>query len=98
VFILPGDIGTEVDRLSLVFDTLTKNYDAVCYCIGNHEAWRRGTASGGSSTEPEKRTLETDRMAKDSLEKLIEVIQCAKVINILRILFYMDLIQWKIIC
>jgi hypothetical protein len=78
VFILPGDIGTEIDRLSEIFDILTKNYDAVSYCIGNHEAWRRGTAAGGSPLSPEKRTPTTDREAKNSIEKLIEVVQCAK--------------------
>ena len=42
VIILPGDIGSEVDRLEIVFKHLVKNYDAVCYVPGNHEAWRRG--------------------------------------------------------
>ena len=62
VFILPGDAGTEIDRLACVFEILTTNYDAVVYCVGNHESWRRGTASGGSSLSPEKRTPETNRM------------------------------------
>jgi hypothetical protein len=59
---LPGDAGTEIDRLACIFEILTTNYDAVVYCVGNHESWRRGTASGGSSLSPEKRTPETNRM------------------------------------
>ncbi len=42
VIILPGDIGSEVDRIEIVFKHLVNNYDAVCYVPGNHEAWRRG--------------------------------------------------------
>jgi len=42
VIILPGDIGSEVDRIELVFNHLVNNYDAVCYVPGNHEAWKRG--------------------------------------------------------
>ena len=78
VFILPGDIGTELDRLSAIFEILTNNYDAVVYCIGNHECWRRGTASGGSSLSPEKRNPNTNRLAENSVLKIVEVIQCAK--------------------
>ena len=66
VFVLPGDIGTELDRLSAVFEILSGRYDAVCYCIGNHECWRRGTASGGSSLSPEKRTGEFDSVSLES--------------------------------
>jgi predicted MPP superfamily phosphohydrolase len=79
VFILPGDVGTEIDRLMNIFQILTSKYDAVVYCVGNHESWRRGTASGGSSLSPEKRTPETNREAPDSVAKIVEVLQCAKV-------------------
>ena len=48
------------------------------YCVGNHECWRRGTASGGSSLSPEKRDSTTNRLAEDSVQKIIEVLQCAK--------------------
>ncbi len=78
VFVLPGDVGTELDRLSAIFEILTNNYDAVVYCIGNHECWRRGTASGGSSLSPEKRDSTTNRLAEDSVQKIVEVLQCAK--------------------
>jgi hypothetical protein len=76
VFILPGDIGSEIDRLQSVFNVLVSNYDAVVYCPGNHEAWRRGTASGGSATQPHLRA--DNRMAVDSVEKIAEVVECAK--------------------
>ena len=42
IMIVPGDIGTELESLDRIFSILSTNYDAVCYCIGNHEAWRRG--------------------------------------------------------
>lgn len=76
VFILPGDVGTEIDRLQSVFEILTQNYDLVIYVPGNHEAWRRGTAAGGSAMNPELRA--DNRMAADSVLKLKEVLQCAE--------------------
>ena len=76
IFILPGDIGSEIDRLESVFRVLMCNYNAVIYVPGNHEAWRRGTASGGSATQPELRS--DNRMAVDSVKKLAEVVECAR--------------------
>lgn len=34
VFIVPGDIGSEIDRIQSVLVNLVKNYDAVCYLPG----------------------------------------------------------------
>lgn len=34
VFIVPGDIGSEVDRIESVLRNLVSNYDAVCYLPG----------------------------------------------------------------
>lgn len=34
VFIVPGDIGSEIDRIESVLVNLVKNYDAVCYLPG----------------------------------------------------------------
>lgn len=76
VFILPGDIGSEIDRLESVFRVLVANYNAVVFTPGNHEAWRRGTAAGGSATRPELRA--ENRMATDSVEKIVEVVECAR--------------------
>ena len=76
VIILPGDIGSEIDRLENVFRILTASYDAVVYVPGNHEAWRRGIAAGGSATSPENRA--ENRMATDSITKLVEVMDKAK--------------------
>jgi len=78
VMVLPGDIGTEVDRIGTVFDVLTANYDRVCFVPGNHELWRRGTAAGGSATRPELREENSNRMAADSLEKMKEVLALAR--------------------
>lgn len=75
VFIVPGDIGSEVDRIETVLKVLVENYDAVCYVPGNHEAWRRGTLSGGSATNPSLRA--DSRMAPDSVAKLKEIIYVA---------------------
>lgn len=76
VFLLPGDVGSEMDRLESVFRHLTANYDAVVYVPGNHEAWRRGIAAGGSATRPEERA--DNRMAENSIIKLQEVLDCAR--------------------
>ena len=78
VFLLPGDVGSELDRLESVFRHLTANYDAVVYVPGNHEAWRRGIAAGGSATRPEERAENANRMAENSIVKLQEVLDCAK--------------------
>ena len=78
VFLLPGDVGSELDRLESVFRHLTANYDAVVYVPGNHEAWRRGIAAGGSATRPEEREDSTNRMAENSIVKLQEVLDCAR--------------------
>jgi hypothetical protein len=78
IFIVPGDVGSEIDRLESVFKVLTNNYDAVVYVPGNHEAWRRGIAAGGSATRPEERTAMANRMADDSIEKINEVLDCAR--------------------
>jgi predicted phosphodiesterase len=76
VFIIPGDVGSEVDRLERVFKTVAANYDAVVYVPGNHEAWRRGIAAGGSATLPEDRA--ENREAVDSVVKLQEVMDKAR--------------------
>lgn len=34
IFIVPGDIGSEVDRIEAVLRNLVANYDAVCYLPG----------------------------------------------------------------
>jgi hypothetical protein len=34
IFIVPGDIGSEVDRIEAVLRNLVNNYDAVCYLPG----------------------------------------------------------------
>ena len=78
VFLLPGDVGSELDRLESVFRHLTANYDAVVYVPGNHEAWRRGIAAGGSATRPEERAENANRMAENSVVKLQEVLDCAR--------------------
>ena len=77
IIVLPGDVGSEIDRLESVFRTLTANYNAVMFVPGNHEAWRRGIAAGGSATIPEERA--ENRMAVDSIVKLQEVMNMAKV-------------------
>jgi predicted phosphodiesterase len=76
VLILPGDVGSEIERLEQVFKTVVANYNAVVFVPGNHEAWRRGIAIGGSATIPDERAEE--RMAIDSTVKLREVLQRAK--------------------
>lgn len=76
VLILPGDVGSEMESLEKVFQTLIENYSAIIYVPGNHEAWRRGVAEGGSSTIPDERA--EDRMASDSVEKLNKVISMAQ--------------------
>ena len=71
VFIVPGDIGTQIARLQDVFNLLVANFDAVVYCPGNHEAW----CSGGNLCPPEEK-------AADSIEKIVKVVASAKACGI----------------
>ena len=85
ILILPGDVATEIERLEQIFITLLLQYDSVCYVVGNHELWRRGTATGGSAyaanTDPSASpsTNSPNRMADNSIIKCREVLAlCSK--------------------
>jgi predicted phosphodiesterase len=81
ILILPGDIGTEVDRLEHIFMFLKSQYNLVCYIYGNHELWRRGTMLGDSTvsvTTPDKRTSTTNRMSNNSIDKFYEIMNKAQ--------------------
>ena len=80
VMIIPGDIGSEVDRIESIFQAMVESHDAVCYVPGNHEAWRRGTKLGDSTsaTTPELRTSTTTRMSEDSVQKIVEIVDKAR--------------------
>jgi hypothetical protein len=67
ILILPGDIGSSIDRLDQVFRTLVTQFDAVIYVPGNHEAWRR-MGKGGPG----------EKMAVDSVSKMLAVLECAR--------------------
>ena len=36
ILIIPGDIGSEMDKIVRVFSHVVDHYDAVCYLPGNH--------------------------------------------------------------
>ena len=59
---------------------MVESHDAVCYVPGNHEAWRRGTKLGDSTsaTTPELRTSTTTRMSEDSVQKTFEIVAKAR--------------------
>eukprot|EP01031_Cornospumella_fuschlensis_P042836 gene42836-52341_t len=105
VMLVPGDIGSEMDKVERVFRVLANRYDCVCFVPGNHELWRRGSAlaaqgsssdSGGSlpptpltsapstpprtpaQTPPQSPYSTPSRMAKDSVQKLREVLELCK--------------------
>jgi hypothetical protein len=65
VIIVPGDIGLSLACIAEVFIALNKNYDAVCYVPGNHEAWKRKGVSGITD------------LSENSVTKLREVLECA---------------------
>ncbi len=75
IFIIPGDIGSNVENIGRVFKHLTSHYDAVCYVPGNHEAWTIGSNS--------RKTEEGSSLpAEDSVKKLIEINKVAKEIGV----------------
>ena len=65
VFIVPGDVGSDVERIRAVFESLVRQYDAVIYVPGNHEAWCLG-----------KEALRTK--STDSVQKIAEVVSVAQ--------------------
>ena len=71
VFILAGDVGSEMRALEATFSLLTSKFDAVCFVPGNHELWKVGSAN---------RT--PNRSTRDSIEKLQEVLACARAHNV----------------
>jgi hypothetical protein len=68
VFIVPGDIGSDLQHIVAVLNTLVKNFDAVSYIPGNHEAWCRTGPSSSSGMPAEE---------ADSVKKLAAVLQAA---------------------
>jgi len=48
ILILPGDVGSEMEKIESIFMLLVDRYDLVCYIPGNHEAWKRGENSSDS--------------------------------------------------
>jgi len=70
ILIIPGDIGSEMDKIVRVFSHVVDQYDAICYLPGNHELWKRG-----SLKSPLK---ECD----NSIEKFHEILECANSFNI----------------
>eukprot|EP01035_Chromulina_nebulosa_P017375 gene17375-22923_t len=82
VIIIPGDIGTEIDQITKVFDILTQRYDLVCYVPGNHEAWKRGVISAKEYTANYSTSSDSNnpgnREAADSLVKLKLILDIAK--------------------
>ena len=92
ILIMPGDVATEIERLEQIFITLLLEYDSICYVVGNHELWRRGTAMGSSAdatnndpdTDPSPYTSSPNRMADNSIIKCQEILLlCSKLgINI----------------
>lgn len=49
VFIVPGDIGSEIKSIRCIFEMLVAQFDAVIYVPGNHEAWCKGAGGNGTS-------------------------------------------------
>ena len=39
ILIIPGDLANSISSLKRSFKFLSKQWDAVCYVVGNHEAW-----------------------------------------------------------
>ena len=67
VFIIPGDIGSEIKSIRSIFKMLIEQYDVVIYVPGNHEAWCQGIGGNGTLTG-----------ATDSVLKLAEIISMAQ--------------------
>ena len=64
ILIIPGDIGSEIDRIERVLSTLHPYYDLISYIPGNHEAWLRGE---------KYKQLHEDGETWDSIKKLKEI-------------------------
>jgi hypothetical protein len=69
VLIIPGDVGSEVDKIERVLNSLHPHYDMISYLPGNHEAWLRGDKYKQESL------FEEDGRPWDSVKKLQEIYQ-----------------------
>lgn len=87
VMIIPGDVGSDLDRITLVFSHLVTQYDLVCFVPGNHELWRRGTALSpnlsdlshdATAESSAKSSGGSNRMAPNSIAKMQEILLCAE--------------------
>lgn len=76
IFIIPGDIGSQVESIRRVFVHLLAHYDAVCYVPGNHEAWTIGSATHADENG-------NFLPAKDSVMKLIEINKLAREVGVI---------------
>lgn len=50
VLIVPGDVGTDIEKIVKVFKHLSSAYDLVCYIPGNHETWTPLSSTQDKST------------------------------------------------
>jgi len=79
VMIVPGDVATDIDHLETIFKLLVANYDVVCYCVGNHECWRRGSAVKKLEAKVTPTLSDpSSMMASSSISKIVEILKCAK--------------------
>lgn len=81
IFIVPGDVGSDVERITAALKVLVDNYDAVCYVPGNHEAWVRGATKSADHSSARSGTTATG-LAKDSVQKLVDVMSHAVAIGV----------------
>eukprot|EP01034_Spumella_vulgaris_P032345 gene32345-39933_t len=88
VFILPGDIGSDLDKIRSVLSVLVKNCDAVCYVPGNHEAWKKGSYGPVKYDErghplPLPSSLPpSNQIAENSVEKIVEILLLAESLGV----------------
>ena len=83
ILIVPGDLANSIPSIRRCFRILVSNWDAVCYCVGNHEAWVKEKESteedlndddeDSSSNEEEEASTE-----RTSVDQLVDVLTVAK--------------------
>ena len=82
VLIVPGDMANSIPSIRRCFQILTSNWDAVCYCVGNHEAWVKEKESTeedlNDDNNDDNSNEEDDDTERTSIDQLVDVLTVAK--------------------
>jgi hypothetical protein len=69
ILIVPGDLANSMPALRRSFRFLASHWDAVCYCVGNHEAWVKEEESTGEDIDDNEEENNNNNKNNDTNEE-----------------------------